>query len=247
MVPELLVLQHLEREGPGRIADWAASRQVAMQMIRVDHGDQLPSLKHPKPAVAVVLGGPMGVNQRQEQGLEWLQQELQWLERWVSAKRPVLGICLGAQLLCVASGGYIEPLTAGNPPHPLREVGFGAISWRATASDVPWLSGTPDHQLVLHWHGDRCRLSKSAELLASSLHCPEQAFRMGEHAVGLQFHLETTPHCIKRWVEEDHDFINGAGVNQQTILSDLEQFRLTADQQATVLLNQLLDHLLAQA
>jgi GMP synthase (glutamine-hydrolysing) len=100
---------------------------------------------------------------------------------------------------------------------------------------------------VLHWHGDRCRLSKSAELLASSLHCPEQAFRMGEHAVGLQFHLETTPHCIKRWVEEDHDFINGAGVNQQTILSDLEQFRLTADQQATVLLNQLLDHLLAQA
>ena len=129
MSPELLVLQHLEREGPGRIADWAASRKIAMQVIRMDQRDPLPDIGDSRPAVAVVLGGPMGVNQRNDKGLEWLEQELKWLERWVSAKRPVLGICLGAQLLCMAGGGHVEPLTAGNPPLPLREVGFGAISW----------------------------------------------------------------------------------------------------------------------
>ena len=76
------------------------------------------------------MGGPMGVNERQQPGLDWLEQELAWLKQWLAQGRPALGICLGAQLLCVASGGSIEPLSAGDPAHPLKEVGFGPISWQ---------------------------------------------------------------------------------------------------------------------
>ena len=175
MLPELLVIQHVDREGPDRIADWACDKGITIQRIRPDRGEALPAVETQKPAVAVMMGGPMGVNERQQPGLDWLEQELAWLKQWLAQGRPALGICLGAQLLCVASGGSIEPLSAGDPAHPLKEVGFGPISWQKAAAEVPWLQGIPTHQLVLHWHGDRCRLSEHAELLASTLHCPEQA------------------------------------------------------------------------
>ena len=247
MLPELLVIQHVDREGPDRIADWACDKGITIQRIRPDRGEALPAVETQKPAVAVMMGGPMGVNERQQPGLDWLEQELAWLKQWLAQGRPALGICLGAQLLCVASGGSVEPLSAGDPAHPLKEVGFGPISWQKAAAEVTWLQGIPTHQLVLHWHGDRCRLSEHAELLASTLHCPEQAFQIGQHGVGLQFHVEASPASVEQWIEADQAFIRSAGSSAARIRSDQEHFQSSLDREGNRLLDQLLNHLMAQA
>jgi GMP synthase (glutamine-hydrolysing) len=138
----------------------------------------------------------------------WAGVEL--LRAWLAAGAPVLGFCLGAQLLALAAGGGAGPLTVGDPPARLREVGFGAIDFRVTAAEEPLLADLPSSLLVLHWHGDRIHLPPGARLLASSLLCPEQIFRIGSRAFGLQCHIEVRASALERWLEEDREFIAAA-------------------------------------
>lgn len=102
------------------------------------------------------------------------------------------------------------PLQVGDPPRLLREVGFGAVSWWPKPQHIPLLQGLDPHELVLHWHGDRCLLPASAQLLALSLHCPEQAFCLSPSAYGLQFHIEIDSSTLERWLDEDAAFVIGA-------------------------------------
>jgi GMP synthase-like glutamine amidotransferase len=98
----------------------------------------------------------------------------------------------------------------GDPPQPLREVGWGAVTFTAPAASEPVLAGLAASELVLHWHGDRIVLPPGAVLLASSLHCREQAFRIGQHAWGLQFHVEMEAAGIGAWLADDADYVRGA-------------------------------------
>ena len=152
----------------------------------------------------------MGVNQRNEPRMDWLQHELEWLSSWHQQKKPVLGICLGAQLLAVAAGGSVEPLSVGEPSAPLKELGIGAIHWLVNPCEEPLLDGLDPTALVLHWHGDRIRLPNDATLLGSSLHCPEQVFKIDRHAVGLQCHLEISEPNLERWIQADAAYIVSA-------------------------------------
>ena len=152
----------------------------------------------------------MGVNQRNEPQMDWLQHELEWLSSWHQQKKPVLGICLGAQLLAVAAGGSVEPLSVGEPSAPLKELGIGAIHWLVNPCEEPLLDGLDPTALVLHWHGDRIRLPNDATLLGSSLHCPEQVFKIDRHAVGLQCHLEISEPNLERWIQADAAYIVSA-------------------------------------
>ena len=122
----------------------------------------------------------------------------------------MLGICLGAQLLAVAAGGSVEPLSVGEPSAPLKELGIGAIHWLVNPSEEPLLDGLDPTALVLHWHGDRIRLPNDATLLGSSLHCPEQVFKIDRHAVGLQCHLEISEPNLERWIQADAGYIVSA-------------------------------------
>jgi len=243
MAAELLVLQHIDREGPEWIAEWAAERNHPLRLIRPDRGDALPNPELHGPALAVVLGGPMGVNDRHQPGREWLEAERQWLEHWLRKQRPVLGICLGAQLICAAAGGTVEPLATGMPAQAIHEVGFGAIGWRLHGERVPWLASTPQQQMVLHWHGDRCCLPEQALVLASSLHCIEQAFQLGNNAVGLQFHLELSEAALERWIAEDLGFITAAGSSPARLMEDAREWGQDYRQQGQRLLTNLLNHL----
>ena len=214
----LLVIQHVDHEGPDLIGELAMQRGMSIRTIRPDLGELLPDPASTPDTIAVVLGGPMGVNQRNDPKMDWLRHELEWLSSWHQQKKPVLGICLGAQLLAVAAGGSVEPLTVGEPSALLKELGLGAIHWLVDPSDEPLLDGLDPSALVLHWHGDRIRLPNHATLLGSSLHCPEQVFKIDRHAIGLQCHLEISGANLERWIQADAAYIVSAigknGANQ---------------------------------
>jgi GMP synthase-like glutamine amidotransferase len=206
----LLVIQHVEHEGPELVGQLARERGMDIQTLRPDRGDCLPNPSECPNSIALVLGGPMGVNERHQPDLHWLQTELNWLMAWHRQSRPVLGICLGAQLLAVAAGGCVKPLQVGAPPQQLKELGLGAIHWVADPTHEALLQGQPSGSLALHWHGDRIHLPSDATLLGSSLHCAEQVFRIGDHAIGLQCHLEINGDALQRWIATDHTYVISA-------------------------------------
>ena len=239
MADRLLVLQHLACEGPDLIADLALERGLEVEVFRTDRGDRLPDHTETPGSIALVLGGPMSTSD----SLPWLQQELAWLRCRHEKQQPILGICLGAQLLAIAAGGSVEPLRVGDPPRPLKEVGYGAIHWLRNAEQEPVLRGMNPSETVLHWHGDRIRLPASATLLGSSLHCREQVFRIAQHAFALQCHLEVSGHSLERWIEEDRDYVIAAmgADGPQQLLQDWSQLHPQIEQQARRLFSNLLD------
>ena len=210
MSPTLLVVQHVAHEGPDLIADLAQERRMQIDLRRPSLGDPLPDPDECGNTIALVLGGPMGANDHLQPGMDWLQRELDWLTCWHQRQKPVLGICLGAQLLAMAAGGSVEQLQVGQPEKPLKEVGFGAIHWVVDPTREPLLQGLNPSETVLHWHGDRIRLPSDATLLGSSLHCKEQVFRIKRHAIGLQCHLEISGSALESWITADRSYVVNA-------------------------------------
>ncbi len=239
------MVQHIDREGPDLVADIALEQGMSIHTIRPDQGEPLPDPISTKNTIALLLGGPMSVGDRHQDELAWMQQELDWLTDWHQQKKPVLGICLGAQLLAVAAGGTVKPLQVGLPRQPLKEVGYGSIHWLIKPSNEPLLMGLQPSEMVLHWHGDRIQLPPTATLLGSSLHCPEQVFRIGRNAVGLQCHMELTTKNLERWIQEDHDYIVSAmGKNgPQQLRLDSERFGTSIQRKGGQLIRNILQEL----
>ena len=141
------------------------------------------------------------------------------VKRELENKRPIIGVCLGAQLLASAAGGDVEILKYGSPPKVLPEIGWSKIFINKSSNEFKELFEEPFH--VLHWHGDRILLPNKAILIASSERCKEQFFRIGDFAYGLQFHIEATEAILEEWIKEDKEFIyRGLGLNGQKILRE---------------------------
>ena len=243
------MVQHIDREGPDHVAEIALEQGMVIHTIRPDQGEPLPDPISTKNTIAVLLGGPMSVGERHQDGMAWMQRELDWLALWHQQNNPVLGICLGAQLLAVAAGGAVQPLRVGLPPQPLKEVGYGAIHWLMKPSSEPLLMGLQPSEMVLHWHGDRIQLPPTATLLGSSLHCQEQVFRIGWNAIGLQCHMELTTRNLKQWIREDHNYIVSAmgPDGPKRLQQDSERFGNLVEHQGRHFIGNALTLLTAQA
>ncbi|KEF41580.1 MAG: hypothetical protein ER33_10425 [Cyanobium sp. CACIAM 14] len=245
-MPELVVLQHLEREGPGRFAEEAARRGWEVRVCRPDRGEPMPRLG-PEQSL-LVLGGPMGVGDIGSPAFPWLEGEVALLQECLACERPVIGVCLGAQLLTFAAGGRVEPLMVGEPPRRACELGWGRVEWTRPAQEEPVLDGLGGGMPVLHWHGDRMRLPASATLLGSTPLCREQMFRIGHHAHGLQFHVEVSSAALERWLEEDGDYVRMAlgpeGVER--LRAEQAQWGEAVERQGRRLIHNLLDRVGAQ-
>ena len=150
----------------------------------------------------------MGVADVGDPRYPFLERELRFLRSALGARQPVLGVCLGAQLLAAAAGSRVYP-NRSEDGSPVLEVGFGEVRLIGGQSE-PALAGLGDRLLVLHWHGDTFNLPPSAIRLAQSEACANQAFRIGSHAYGLQFHVETDAATVRRWAEEDAEFATRA-------------------------------------
>ena len=243
------MLQHIDREGPGLLAAIGEERGMNIQIVRVDQGEQLPDPNECNNTIALVLGGPMGANERTKPKMSWLQRELDWITIWRQQSKPMIGICLGAQLLAIAEGGYVKALEVGEPPLSGKEVGFGALHWLKSSSTDDWLHEFNDSDVVLHWHGDQIRLPDTATLLGSTLLCPEQIFHINNLAVGIQCHLEMDAESIDLWIEEDIDFIIAAmGKNGPSRLhEDAKRFNLSIEKLGRKFFNQAIEQLINNA
>ncbi len=214
----LLVLQHLEREGPGLFVALAEDRGFKVTTFRLDLGDSLPEPS--KGDLILVLGGPMGIRDIGNSTFPWLIKEVALIKEALMQKVGIIGICLGAQLLAYAVGGDVEVLLEGTSyNHPLAEIGWDTISSDGCEKDNKLSKFLKNPFSVLHWHGDRILLPSKAELIASSSRCKEQLFKIGSLAYGIQFHVEIENEMVNRWIEEDKRFIYSAlGKDGQSIL-----------------------------
>lgn len=143
------------------------------------------------PDLAVVLGGPVGVYEQDK--YPFLAQELAWLRDRLEKERPTLGICLGAQLMAAAMGGEVMP-------GPVKEIGFGPLTLTEAGRESVLAPLGEENAVVLHWHGDTFTLPEGAVCLASNEHYENQAFAIGDFAMGFQFHLEVTQAGFERWL-----------------------------------------------
>jgi GMP synthase-like glutamine amidotransferase len=196
-----IVIQQTPTEGPERVAELLAERGLGCEVRHVYQGDPLPDALAPGEPL-VVMGGPMGVGDVGDPRYKFLAREIALLRALIETDHPVLGICLGAQLLAAAAGARVYP-------NPVREVGWAPVDF-VLAGREPVLAGLGGRELMMHWHGDTFDLPAGAVHLASTPACVNQAFRLGRRQLALQFHPELGPRTIANWVRDDADYVRGA-------------------------------------
>lgn len=181
-------MQHVPFEGPGLIAKEALHRGLSIDVVRIDLGT--PVSKAQEIAGLILMGGPMGVYEADKYPV--ITEECRLIAETVAQNLPVLGVCFGSQLLAKAIGGEVFP---GHQ----AEVGIGTITLTKAGIEDPLFRNLEPEVPVFHWHGDTFSLPSEATLLASSAVYPHQAFRYGELAYGLQFHVEPDAETWTAW------------------------------------------------
>ena len=180
-------LEHQSYEGPGRIADWVRARGHVLTRTALYAGEVPPPLAGFD--LLVVMGGSMNIYAHREH--PWLVAEKRFLGEVIAAGKPVLGICLGAQLLADVLGGKVFQ-------NAEKEIGWWPV--RVFDRRAPF-AAFPETLTVMHWHGDTFSLPPGARAVADSEGCAQQAFVHGERVVGLQFHLEQGPVAVAELAE----------------------------------------------
>ena len=204
----VIVLQHAECEGPGTIGDALAAAKLPVRVVRGDLGESIPS-DLSGAAALVVMGGPMGVYEHAR--YPFLRDELRLVEAAVKASLPVIGICLGSQLLAAALGANVRPGSR-------KEIGWYPVQLEPAASADTLFTDAPNRFEGFHWHGDIFDLPEGASRLAHSDLTECQAFHYGT-AHGILFHMEVTQASIAGMVHAFPEELAQAGGSAESISS----------------------------
>jgi GMP synthase-like glutamine amidotransferase len=189
-------LQHVPFEGLGSIEPWLLEAGHEIGCTRLYDNPALPSPSDVD--LLIVMGGPMSIND--EADYPWLADEKRFIREVIDRGTPVLGICLGAQLIASALGAKVTA-------NPMKEIGWYPIEGLSSQSDDSAFN-FPSSLPVFHWHGETFDLPPGAIHLARSEGCEHQAFLLGRKVMGLQFHLETTPDSARQIVHHCRDELN---------------------------------------
>lgn len=186
-MPDTLAIRHVPFEDLGLLASILTERGHSVRYIEAPTAN-LSEVDPLAPDLLVVLGGPISVYENDR--YPFIDQEVALLAARLRARRPTLGICLGSQLIARALGARVYP-------SGMKEIGWAPVELTTAgqASCLRHLAGVP----VLHWHGDTFDLPQGAVRLAATAACRNQAFGIGAHTLGLQFHVESSGRALESW------------------------------------------------
>jgi GMP synthase (glutamine-hydrolysing) len=210
--PSVLVIQHAPMETSGIIAAELETRGMAAKVVRTFAGEQVPRELGPSRGL-VVMGGPMSVYEGDR--YPFLRDELRLIESAMRDDAPVLGVCLGSQLIAAALGAEVK--SGGR-----KEIGWHAVKLTDDAFLDPLWKGIESSFPAFHWHGDVFTLPAGATLLASSQLTPRQAFRYGKTTYAILFHLEVTEGIVEAMVRSFSDELAAERLDGDAILRAAE-------------------------
>ena len=221
----IAIFRHASQEGPGYLAEFLDEQKIPWQLIAIDAGAAVPSGVDAF-AGLVFMGGPMSVND----DLPWILPVLALILDAVAGDIPVLGHCLGGQLISRALGGTVSR-------NPVKEIGWGEVTVADNDSARSWF-GEVRHFNAFHWHGETFSLPRDATHLLSSAYCANQAWAIGKH-LALQCHVEMTDAMIVSWCEigadeilagKDSPAVQSADEMQRRMAGELPRLRDIAGQ-----------------
>ena len=188
---EVIIFRFLGREGPGYLGDFLDEQNIPWRMVRIDEGEAVPSSILDYSGM-VLMGGPMSVND----DLPWIPPLLERIREAKAADIPLLGHCLGGQLISKALGGTVGA-------NQVKEIGWGEVNVKDDETAKFWFGNIQTFN-AFHWHGETFTLPEGAIHLLSSQYCQNQAYSIGKH-IAFQTHIEVTAEMVKKWCEESAD------------------------------------------
>lgn len=222
----ILIVKHIAIEGPGTLEYFLEKKDLGLRVIELGNGEPLPKDLSPFKAV-IVLGGPMNVYEQEK--YPFLKEEDVFLKEVIKKEIPLLGICLGAQLIAKACGAKVFKA-------PIKEVGWSKVSLTKEGQADPIFEGLKSECDVFQWHEDTFAIPEKGQLLASARSCPHQAFRVGKSAYGVQFHVEVTGKMIKDWAEAYFEKENkDSAQEKEKMLKQYKGLRIQYDNQAEIM------------
>lgn len=182
------IFRHITCEGPGYFADVLENYNIPYELICIDQGE-FPPPDIDNISALVFMGGPMSVND----DIPWIHQELEIIRQAISIDLPVLGHCLGGQLISKALGGIITA-------NPVKEIGWLPVQKIDNDVSHDWLAGFKDESTLFHWHGETFSIPDGATAILKSHNCANQGFAIG-NTLALQCHVEMTAPMVSEWAE----------------------------------------------
>jgi GMP synthase-like glutamine amidotransferase len=202
-VKPVAIFRHSRTEGPGYFATFLDAHRIPWRLVKVDEGEPVPASAREFSGL-VFMGGPMSVND----DLPWIREVLGLISRAADADIPVLGHCLGGQLMSKALGGKVTR-------NSVKEIGWGPVAVADSPTAREWFGATREFS-GFHWHGETFSIPPKATRIAESPYCANQAFVLGRH-LGMQCHVEMTPELIRSWCEDwEKELVAKAGPSVQT-------------------------------
>ena len=203
MTKEVLIFLHMNDQHPGYIADYLQRQNIPCRIIRGYQGDAIPVLDNAM-AGLVFMGGAMSAND----DIVWLKDEIKLIKQALDNKLPLLGHCLGGQLISKALGETVCK-------NPVQEIGWHHCKPVNSDQARQWLGDIEDPFIMFHWHAETFSVPNNAQLLFSSDHCKNQAYCYGNNVLAMQCHVEMTLPLINHWINHWKDDLTLQSESQQ--------------------------------
>lgn len=205
---------HVPFEGPGLITDWIEENKHVLTYTRLYENDPLPDPD--RVDLLIIMGGPMNVFDYHIH--PWMQEEIEWITNFIKNGKPVLGICLGAQIIAAALGSEVYP---GKE----KEIGWFNIRFLPAMGDYRICKKLPATRRIFHWHGDTFDIPGGAIRIAESQAFPNQGFIYNDRVIALQFHLEVAHENVALLVRNcRNELVPGTNIQSEKELLDKSRF-----------------------
>jgi GMP synthase-like glutamine amidotransferase len=183
------VFRYSDTEGPGHFATFLDANRIPWKLVKLDEGDPVPPSSEPFAGLAF-MGGPMSANDE----LAWTQPVLALMRDAVARKVPVIGHCLGGQMLARSLGAEVKR-------NPVKEIGWNPVRVEDSPTARKWFGDDLRDFITFQWHGDTFAIPRGGERILTGTHCPNQAYVYDDRHLGLQCHIEMTPEMIESWIK----------------------------------------------